>query len=158
MSKGKAAGGKTRVLFVDETNDLQSQIAEYFLLERYGDLYEAYSAGPNHDCIDCDLLSVMYREGLDIRRNISKDFASESVPAEVDYIVFLEKATHDRVKDAVPWDAPHILKDFGRKDGFADAEDAAAQYQSYKDLIGRVAAWVDEAFADPGKLGELVVR
>lgn len=158
MSKGKSGKDKIRILFIDEMNDLQSQIAEYFLLEKYGDLYDVRSAGPKHDIVDCDLLSVMYREGYDIRRNISKDFAVKKMPTKMDYLVFLEKETYDRIKDVVPWDAPHILKDFGRKEGFANVTDDAELYQSFKDLIEAVASWVAETFVDPGKLDDLVVR
>ena len=59
MALLKKKSGKIRVLLVDERNDLQSQIAEYFLKETYGDIYEIQSAGPQSDYIDCELISVM---------------------------------------------------------------------------------------------------
>lgn len=157
MSDKKKGKGKVRILFIDEFNDLQSQVAEYFLKEKYDDLYDVRSAGPKSDCVDCDLISVMYQEGMDIRRNFSKDFAVKGMPVEMDYLVFLEKATHDRIKDVVPWDAPHIVKDFGRKEGFSKATDDATLAQCYMDFISEVRDWVFETFADPDALGKLVV-
>lgn len=153
---GKKASGKVKVMFVDEMNDLQSQIAQYFLNEMYGDMYEAYSAGPKWDCIDCELISAMYQEGYDIRAETAKDFRQKKLPGKLDYIVFLEKATYDRIKDVIPWDAPQILSDFGRKSDF-DATDDCELFECYKKLIEKVRVWVQETFRDPAALGSLVI-
>ena len=104
---------KVKILLVDEYNDLQSQVAEYFIREMYGDIYDVHSAGPKFDCMNCELISVMYQLGYDIRSRRSKDFRDKKIPGKLDYIVFVEKATYDRIKDVIPWDAPQILQDFG---------------------------------------------
>jgi len=146
---------KIRVLFIDETNELQSQIAEYFLNGIYGDVYEAYSAGARFDCIDCELISSMYQNGHDIREQRAKDFRSKQMPLRFDYLVFLEKATYGRIKDIVPYDAPRILKDFGnRKD--LKATDDRELFDSYTDLIIKVRDWVTETFGSPEGLKGLV--
>jgi arsenate reductase len=137
-------------------NDLQSQIAEYFLNEMYGDTYEVCSAGPKFDYIDCELISVMYQEGYDIRAGRAKDFREKKIPAKLDYIVFLEKATYDRIKEVIPWDAPQILFDFGRKNNFEAATDDAELAECYKELIEKVRVWVQDTFKDPEKLESMV--
>lgn len=148
---------KMKILLVDEFNDLQSQIAEYFIEEMYGDVYDVHSAGPKFDCIDCELVSVMYQVGYDIRPERAKDFREKKIPAKLDYIIFLEKATYDRIKSVIPWDAPHILKDFGRKKGFDKATDDAELAECYKELIEEVRVWVEETFKDPENLKSLVI-
>lgn len=154
MERRKAAK-KIKVIFVDEVNDLQSQIAEHFLNEELGDLYEGYSAGPAKDFVNCELISVMYRRGYDIRRQRSKDFDFPGLPKKPDYLVFLEGSTYDRLKAVMPWEAKHIVKDFGRKEGFQDVKDDVELEQSLSDLAEAVREWVLAAFADPTKLDEM---
>ena len=148
---------KVRVLFVDEMNDLQSQVAQYFLEEMYGDRYEAYSAGPKFDCIDCELVSVMYQMGYDIRSRRAKDFREKKIPDTLDYIVFLEQSTYENMKDVMPWTVPQILCDFGRKDNFETATDDEELYECYEAFIERIRAWVQETFSDPENLKSLVI-
>ena len=157
MALLKRKSGKIRVLLVDENNDLQSQIAEYFLKETYGDIYEVQSAGPKSDFIDCELISVMYQNGYDIRRWSSKKFNRKDIMQKIDYLVFLEQATYDRIKDVIPWDAPQILQDFGRKDNFDEATDDVELLECFKAFIERVRVWVEETFADPEKLKSMVI-
>ena len=158
MSLLKKKSGKIRVLLVDEMNDLQSQIAEYFLKDMYGDLYEVQSAGPKSDYIDCELISVMYQNGYDIRRWSSKPFNRKDIMQKIDYLVFMEKATYDRIKDDVPWEGPQLLKDFGRRENFESATDDKELYDCYVKLIESVKEWVAETFRDPEKLPEMVVN
>jgi protein-tyrosine-phosphatase len=148
---------KIKIMFVDETNDLQSQIAEFFLHEFYSDMYEEYSAGPKMDYIDCELISVMYQEGYDIRSERSKDFRDKTIPGKLDYIVFLEGTTYDRIKDVIPWDSPQILMDFGRKSNFVGVTDDAELAESYTKLINNVKDWIKETFKDPATLDSMVI-
>lgn len=157
MFKKDKAKAKTKILLVDEMNDLQSQIAEYFILEMYGNLYDVHSAGPRFDYIDCELISVMYQLGYDIRSWRAKDFRDKKIPGKLDYIVFLEKATYDRIKDVIPWEAPQIMYDFGRKNNFEEATDDLELYECYKEFIEKVRVWVEETFADPEKLKSMVL-
>lgn len=146
---------KIRVMFIDEMNELQSQIAEYFLNQIYGDVYEAYSAGPRFDCIDCELIAAMYQNGHDIREYRAKDFRSKQMPTKFDYLVFLEKDTYDRIKGEVPYDAPQIMKDFGsRKD--IKANDDLELFNAYTELMNRVKEWLETEFKDPEQLKELI--
>ena len=156
MFKRKSAP-KIRLLFVDENNDLQSNIAEYFVKEMYGDLYEVSSAGPKSDCVDCELISVMYPLGYDIRSYTSMDFGHEDLPKGFDYVIFLEKSTYDRVKDDIPFKAPQILHDFGRKENFEKATDDVELYECIKQLVENVGEWCKSTFADPEALKTMVV-
>ena len=156
MFKRSVSKNKPRILFVDEKNDLQSQIAEYFVREMYGDMYDVYSAGPSSDCIDCELISVMYQMNYDIRSCGSKDFNCEDLPETFDMVFFLEGATYDRIAKDIPWKVPSCLKDFGRKENFDQATDDMELYECYKRLIENVRTWVDENFDDPSKLKSMV--
>ncbi|MDR0791056.1 MAG: hypothetical protein LBE47_00780 [Methanomassiliicoccaceae archaeon] len=146
---------KVSVLFIDELNNLQSQTAEYFLTELYGDVYEARSAGPRHDHVDCDLISVMYQGGHDIRRTTSKDFnANTMIP--FDYIVFLQRETYDRIHGVIPFTGKQILMDFGSRKDFKATDDLELA-QCYSELTERVREWVKETFSSPENLEKLVI-
>ena len=85
---------KIRILFVDRQNNMSSQLAEFYTKQLYSDMYEVYSAGPQKDIIDCDMLSAMYRRGDDLRNMRSKDFKDTTYlpeDAEYDFIVWTEK-------------------------------------------------------------------
>ena len=157
MFRKSKGAEKVKILLVDEMNDLQSQVAEYFIKEMYGDIYDVHSAGPKFDYIDCELVSVMYQIGYDIRFCRAKDFREKKIPAKLDYIVFLEKATYDRINKVIPWDAPQILHDFGRKDNFEEATDDVELLECYKAFIEKVRVWVEETFSDPEKLRSMVI-
>lgn len=149
---------KVKIMFLDEMNDLQSQIAEYFAKEFYSDKYEVWSAGPKFDFIDCELISVMYQNGYDIRAWNAKDFKAKKMPQKFDYLIFLEKSTYDRIKDVVPYDAKKICFDFGRKENFESATDDRELYDCYVKLIESVRDWVKENLRDPENLGALAAK
>ena len=149
---------KVKIMFLDEMNDLQSQVAEYFAKELYSDKYEIWSAGPKFDFIDCELISVMYQNGYDIRAWNAKDFKFKKMPQKFDYLIFLEKATYDRIKDVVPYDAKQICVDFGRKENFESATDDRELYDCYVKLIESVMAWVKTNLKDLANLENLVAK
>jgi Protein-tyrosine-phosphatase len=147
-----AENEKIRILFVDETNELQSQIAEFFLKELYGDVYEVCSAGAHFDHMDCELISSMYQIGYDIRQYRAKDFRSKQILKEYDYLVFLQRETYDRIKDIAPYDCKKVMgKDFGtRKD--LKATDDKELFEAYTQLVAQIKDWVQETFKDPSAL------
>lgn len=157
MNKQKNAR-KMRVLFVDSKNNLSSQLAEYFVNELYPTKYEAYSAGPEHDIIDCDLLAVMYQRGIDLRSMVSKDFQdTKRLPedAEYDIIVWTEKEVFDELHGQSPWAGKQILADMGTRSEFTATDDFELA-QCLNELADKVCAWVKENMADPEKLRSLV--
>jgi len=152
----EAVSTKTAVLFIDEMNDLQSQIAEYFLTKFYGDVYEVRSAGTKKDCVDCELLSIMYQSGHDIRRTaVSKDLNARNM-IDYDYIVFLQKVTYDDVHDRLTFPGKHILKDFGGRESFKATDDLELA-NCYIALIEEIGAWVEETFSSPDNLNKMVI-
>ncbi|MDR3075275.1 MAG: hypothetical protein LBU30_04475 [Candidatus Methanoplasma sp.] len=149
---------KARVLFVDEKNDLVSQLAEYFTREYFGDMYEVYSAGPKHDLVDCEMISVMYQRGEDIRRQVSKDFRDRDHlrdDEDYDIVVFLRKDVFDEWAGRTPWQGKQVLCEMGSAEDF-DATDDLELANCYSDLIDRVSRWVKENMDDPGRLGSMI--
>jgi protein-tyrosine-phosphatase len=154
--KKETAAGRKSVLFIDEMNDLQSQIAEYFLIKFYGDMYEVRSAGPKKDHVDCELVSVMYQNGHDIRRTaVSKDFNARNM-IDYDYIIFLQRSTYDSIHDLLTFPGKHILKDFGSRKDFKATDDLELA-NCYIKLAEDVGAWVKETFSSPENLDKLAV-
>jgi len=146
-------GKKVRVLFVDEKNDLASQLAEYFTRKYFDDRYEAYSAGPKRDLIDCELLSAMYQMGEDMRRQVSKDFRDRDRLREdedYDLVIFLRKSVFDEWAKRTPWQGKQILFEMGSAEDF-EATDDRELAECYSGLIDKVSRWIKENMDDPEK-------
>lgn len=149
---------KVKVLFVEENNDLVSQLAEYFTKDLFGNKYEVYSAGPKKDMIDCELISVMYQRGEDMRRQVSKDFRDrDHLREEEDYdlVIYLQKSTFDEWAKRTPWQGKQILVEIEGKENF-EATDDLELWNCYSELIGRVSAWVRKNMADPERLRPMI--
>jgi len=154
----KKQAKKIRVLFVDEKNDTLSQLAEYFTNKLYGVDYEAYSAGPEHDLIDCDMISVMYRAGEDMRRQVSKDFKDRNFlrdDEDYDYVIYFSQSVFDAWSSRTPWKGKQMLVNLGSVKDFVATDDVELD-QCYEKLIGCVSDWVKTNLEDPEKLGHLV--
>ena len=79
---------KKRVLFICTHNAARSQIAEGFLRARYGDRYDAYSAGTEPTHIDLCAITVMREVGIDISTYRSKSL-DEFEGKQFDFVVAL---------------------------------------------------------------------
>ncbi|MDR1954985.1 MAG: hypothetical protein LBP82_03420 [Candidatus Methanoplasma sp.] len=149
---------KTRVLFIDEKNDLTSQLAEYFTRKYFGSRYEAYSAGPKRDLVDCELISVMYQKGEDMRRQVSKDFRDRDHlrdDEDYDVVIFLRKSVFDEWAKRTPWQGKQIVYEMGSAGDFSATDDLELA-DCYSGLIDKVGAWVKENMADPEKLRSMI--
>ncbi len=149
---------KLRVLFVDQKNDFVSQIAEYFANKLYPDVYEVYSAGPEKDFIDCELISAMYQNGEDLRRQVSKDFKDKDFlreDEEYDYVVFLEKSTFDEWASKTPWKGKQILAPMRTRQEYTATDDLEL-FQDYIRSMEEVRGWVKANMKDPEALKSLV--
>jgi protein-tyrosine-phosphatase len=149
---------KVRVLFVEEKNDLNSQLAEYFTKLYYGNRYEAYSAGPKKDMVDCEMISVMYQRGEDMRRQISKDFRDRDHLREdedYDIVIYLQKNVFDEWAKRTPWQGRQILFELGGTEDFRATDDLELA-NCYSELIDRVSIWVKENMNDPEKLRSMI--
>ncbi len=150
----KKSVNKLRVMFVDQKNDSTSQLAEYFVRQMFDNLYEVYSAGPEHDFVDCELISVMYQSGEDMRRQVSKDFKNTDLllaDDQYDLIIYTSKNTYDEWSSKTPWNGKQILAEMGSVKDFPMTDDAELA-QAYLQLADRVRSWVSENMADPEKL------
>jgi protein-tyrosine-phosphatase len=149
---------KLRVLFIDEKNDLTSQLAEYFTKEYFGNKYEVYSAGPKKDMIDCELISIMYQKGMDMRRQVSKDFKDRDRlrdDEDYDIVIFLRKTAFDEWAKRTPWQGKQILYEMGSADEFVATDDKELA-DCYLAMINKVSAWIKENMDDPGKLRSMM--
>ena len=149
---------KLRVLFVDQKNDFVSQIAEYFANKLYPDVYEVYSAGPEKDFIDCELISAMYQNGEDLRRQVSKDFKDKDFlreDEEYDYVVFMEKSTFDEWASRTPWKGKQILAPMRTRQEYTATDDLEL-FQDYIRSMEEVRGWVKANMKDPETLKSLV--
>jgi Protein-tyrosine-phosphatase len=149
---------KLRVLFVDEKNTLTSQLAEYFTRSYFDKIYEVYSAGPEHDIIDCEMISVMYQKGEDMRRQTSKDFRNQDdLPADAvfDIVIYLREPVFKEWSGKTPWKGKQILFEMGTTDDF-NATDDLELANCYSELIERVRIWVEENMGDVEKLRSMV--
>lgn len=159
MFKKKSSRPKVRILFVDQKNDFSSQMAEYFTRQMYDDLYEVYSAGPEKDIVDCDMISSMYVVGEDIRRQVSKDFKDRDFLREdedYDFVVYTDARTFEEWKGRVPWQGRQILAQMRQRSDFAATDDQEL-HEEYIRSMNEVRGWVKEHLADPDGLKAMVV-
>lgn len=149
---------KAKVLFIDENNDQTSQLAEYFTRKFFDDRYEVYSAAPKHDLVDCEMISVMYQMGEDMRRQVSKDFRDRDYlrdDEDYDLVVYLRQNVFDEWAKRTPWQGKQIVYDLGSKDDF-DATDDLELSMCYADMIEKVRNWVKDNMDDVDKLNSMI--
>ena len=155
---GKKAERKQRVLFLDRKNDYVSQLAEYFTNQMFSSMYEVYSAGFEHDIIDCDLISVMYQNGEDMRRQVAKDLKNEELlPKDdfYDFVVYMETPIFEEFSGKSPWKGHQILAPMRSREEFTATDDAEL-YDEYVKVIDQVRQWVKDNMSDPENLSKLV--
>ena len=134
--------GKIRVLFVCTANAARSQMAEGLLRARYGDQYEAFSAGTRQSTVSPHAIATMREIGIDISHHRSKtldEFAGQSF----DIAVTLCDRAH-QVCPVVPGAKktihygfldPHVVQ--------GSSEDIAGAYRSIRDAMS---AWINREF------------
>lgn len=154
----KKKESRQRVLFVDQKNDFVSQIAEYFTNQMFSDRYEAFSAGPEKDIIDCEMISALYQSGEDIRRQVSKDFKDRDYLPEdenYDFVIYLQESTFDEWAPKTPWKGKQILAPMRPRSEYTATDDLEL-YQDYIRTMEEVRDWVAENMKDPENLASLV--
>ena len=139
--------GKKKVLFVCNHNAARSQMAEGYLKARYGDRYEAFSAGARASRLSTHAVRVMAERGIDISEHRSKDL-SEFIGQEMDLVVTVcDQAA--KVCPAFPWTRKTLHIDFTDPASFTGTEEEImAGFRSVRDEI---AGWIDRTFGDPAK-------
>lgn len=157
MFKKKEAK-KLRILFVDQKNDYVSQIAEHYAKEMFFDLYEVYSAGPEPDFVDCEMISSLYQNGEDIRTAVSKGFDNDELlpkDGEYDYVIYLEKPVFDEYAPKSPWQGRQIFAPMRLRSEYTATDDLEL-FQDYTRTMEEVRAWVKENMREPEGLKSLV--
>ena len=133
---------KPQVLFICTANAARSQMAEGLLRAKYGDRYDAFSAGTRQSAVSSRAIAVMKEIGIDISQHRSKnldEFRGESI----DIVVTL----CDRAHETCPV-FPHAKKTLhkGFRDPHAYGGSDEEILSDYRAVRNEIAAWIDTAF------------
>jgi len=131
------------VLFLCTHNSARSQMAEGLLRARYGDRYEAYSAGVEATEVRPLAIEVMREVGVDLSGHTSKTIDALG-DATFDVVV----TVCDHAREA----CPHLpARRANLHEGFEDPSAATGTENERRAVFRRVrdelAAWIDETFA-----------
>lgn len=133
---------KTKVLFICTANAARSQMAEGLLRARYGDRYEAYSAGTRQSRVSTRAIAVMQEIGIDISHHQSKTLDAMS-GTSFDVAVTLCDNAH-----AVCPVVRNATRTIHR--GFADPHLTPGTEEEinegYRGVRNEIAAWIDTTF------------
>jgi len=89
---------KRRILFLCTHNSCRSQMAEALLRDRYGDIYEVYSAGTEATEVNPYAIAALEEKGIDTSPLSSKS-AEEFLDLDMDEVV----TVCDNAKEACPF-------------------------------------------------------
>jgi arsenate reductase len=131
-----------KVLFICTHNAARSQMAEGYLRAKYGDRYEAFSAGLQPDALDPRAVRVMAEIGIDISAQRAKPL-SEYFGKQMDVVVTV---CEGGVCPMFPWATTIIHEEFPDPravDG--DGDEAIAGFREVRDDI---ATWIDGRFGN----------
>ena len=145
------------VIFVDMKNDLQSQIAEHYTNKLFPKIYQSFSAGPEADTVDCDIIITMHERGEDIRRHRSKKFESEFLPEgqDYDYVIYTHRSVFEEYASKTVWKGKQILADMGDRKDFKATDDKELADEMWEMAL-LIRDWVKDNMADPEQLKSLV--
>jgi arsenate reductase (thioredoxin) len=138
---------KTRVLFICTANAARSQMAEGYLRQKYGDRYEAFSAGIHPaGRVTPRAITVMQEIGIDISGHRSKPLSTFD-GVTFDLAVTLCDNVH-AVCPVVP-SAKRTIH-YGFPDPHLAPGTDAEILDGYRQVRDEISAWIDVSFA-PGK-------
>lgn len=131
---------KKRVLFVCTHNAARSQMAEGYMNARYGDRYEAFSAGTAPGTLNPHAVRAMAEIGIDISGHRSKDLG-EFDEQEMDYLVAV---CEGGICPLFPWAKEEIHREFPDPSNLTgtDEEVMAGVRRIRDEIIG----WLDATF------------
>jgi arsenate reductase len=133
---------KTKILFICTHNAARSQIAEGYLRAKYGDRFEAFSAGTEVSTVSPFAIRVMNETGINISQQRSKSL-DEFDGEKMDVVV----TVCDRAKAACPF-FPGAKKtvhmSFPDPKSFSGSDDEVLEgFRTVRDAITR---WIDATF------------
>jgi arsenate reductase len=133
---------KKRVLFICTANAARSQMAEGLLRAKYGDRYEAFSAGTRQSKVSIRAIAVMQEIGIDISQHHSKTL-NEFEKATFDLAVTLCDNAH-AICPIVPGAKKTIHKGFTDPRLTTGIEEEVLK--GYRKVRDEIATWIDREF------------
>lgn len=133
---------KPKVLFICTHNAARSQMAEGYLRARYGDQYDAFSAGTEVSTVSPYAVRAMLEIGIDISQQRSKRL-DEFDGKKMDIVV----TVCDNAKAACPF-FPGAKKtvhmSFPNPKGFTGSDDEVLE--GFRTVRNEITRWIDAAF------------
>jgi arsenate reductase (thioredoxin) len=130
------------VLFVCTHNSARSQMAEGLLRSRYGDRYEAYSAGTERTHVRPLAIEALREIGVDISDHESKT-VEDLGRREFDYVV----TVCDSARESCPYvPAREEMLHQSFPDPSAATGSEEEQLDVFRQVRDEIALWIDEAF------------
>jgi arsenate reductase len=129
-----------RILFLCTHNAAQSQMAEGFVNARFGERFEAFSAGIAPNKVDRCAVTVMAEAGIDISRQRSKSLSAFN-STSFDYVATL----CDEAANAVfPSGVIHLHHSFDNPSSALGSDrDPCASFRHVRDQIRE---WIESTF------------
>jgi arsenate reductase len=142
---GETEAGKKRVLFICTHNAARSPMAEGYLRARYGDRYEAFSAGTQRSTVSPFAVAAMKEIGIDISGHRSR-LVDEFDGNEIDTAVLV----CDGAKAACPffpWAKEIVHAPFPNPKDFTGSEEEILH--GFREVRDAIARWIDGRFGQP---------
>ncbi|MCR4428354.1 MAG: arsenate reductase ArsC [Caldiserica bacterium] len=131
---------KKRILFICTHNSARSQIAEGYLRERHGDLFEALSAGTHPTRVHPFAVKVMSEMGIDISNQRSKGL-EEFANQKFDLVV----TVCDSAKESCPFfPGAKILLHAGFPDPSEADGSEEEKLVTFRKVRDRIISWIDQ--------------
>ena len=130
---------RNRVLFICTHNAARSQMAEGYLRARYGERFEAFSAGTEVSAVSPYAISVMREIGVDISGHRSK-LLKEFSGVEMDVAVVV----CDAAKSACPffpWAKVTLHATFRNPKEFSGTDDEIIN--GFREIRDEITGWID---------------
>ena len=134
---------KTKVLFICSHNAARSQMAEGYLRAKYGNRFDAFSAGTKVSEVSIYAIQVMKEIGIDISQQQSKSL-NEFIGEKMDIVV----TVCDSAKASCPFfprSKTNIHMNFADPKEFTGSDEVILNnFRKVRDEIFR---WIDETFS-----------
>lgn len=135
--------GKKSVLFVCTHNAFRSQIAEGYLRAKYGDRYDAYSAGTDPTTLDPRAVRMMQEIGIDISAHKTKPLL-DFFDSDIDIAV----TVCDNATGACPMvpGAGRVMHESFPDPGTCEEQDEGC-LDHLREVRESITSWIDKTFA-----------
>jgi arsenate reductase (thioredoxin) len=134
---------KTNVLFICTHNAARSQMAEGYLRARYGDRYDAFSAGTVVSTVSPHAIRVMKEIGIDLSQHHSKSL--DTFDGKKMDIVVTVCDSAKAVCPFFPGTKKTIHVSFRDPKGFTGSDDEVLE--GFRTVRDEITGWIDATFA-----------